>query len=187
MVESLAAQDGISAAGSDQWAIEQMREALFGLGVLDAGSGRKIKTEIMSFVGGSLVVFSAVAVVSMLVACFGVANLIVAGIESRRFEFGVLRAVGAERGQLVKLVLGEAVIVALTAGVVGTLMGIQGAWAGARIYELLLGLLLEVKIPWGTVAMGWGVVMLFSVGAAGPAMWRLGRRTTRELLSGSGR
>ncbi|MEM7755958.1 MAG: ABC transporter permease [Planctomycetota bacterium] len=187
VVESLAAQDGISAAGSDQWAIEQMREALFGLGVLDAGSGRKIKTEIMSFVGGSLVVFSAVAVVSMLVACFGVANLIVAGIESRRFEFGVLRAVGAERGQLVKLVLGEAVIVALTAGVVGTLMGIQGAWAGARIYELLLGLLLEVKIPWGTVAMGWGVVMLFSVGAAGPAMWRLGRRTTRELLSGSGR
>jgi len=178
---------GVAVAGSDQWVVERMRETLFGLGVLDAGSGRRIKTEIMGFVGGSLVVFSAVAIVSMLVACFGVANLIVAGIESRRFEFGVLRAVGAERGQLVKLVLGEAVIVALTAGVVGTLMGIQGAWAGARIYELLLGLLLTVQVPWSTVALGWGVVMLFSVGAAAPAMWRLNGRSTRELLSGPGR
>ncbi|MEM1184897.1 MAG: FtsX-like permease family protein [Planctomycetota bacterium] len=184
--EAAAAIDGIDAPGTDQWAIEQMRERLFGLGVLDAGSGRRIKREIIGFVGGSLVVFSAVAVVSMLVACFGVANLIVAGIESRRFEFGVLRAVGAERGQLVKLVLGEAVIVALTAGVVGTLMGIQGAWAGARIYELLLGLLLTVKVPVDTVVLGWGVVMFFSVGAAAPAMWRLNRRKTRELLSGPG-
>ena len=182
--EAAAERAGVATAGADQWVVEQMREALFGLGVLDAGSGRRIKTEIMGFVGGSLVVFSAVAIVSMLVACFGVANLIVAGIESRKFEFGVLRAVGAEKGQLVRLVLGEAVIVALTAGVVGTLMGIQGAWAGARIYELLLGLLLTVQVPWDTVALGWGVVMVFSVGSAGPAMWRLGRRKTRELLAG---
>jgi putative ABC transport system permease protein len=122
-------------------------------------------------------------VVSMLVACFGVANLIVAGIESRRFEFGVLRAVGAEKGQLVRLVVGEAVIVAVTAGVVGTLMGIQGAWAGARVYELLLGLLLEVKVPIGIVVVGWGLVLVFSLGAAAPAIIRLNRRSTRELLA----
>ncbi len=184
VAERLAAEDGVGAAGADQWAIEGIREALFGLGVLDAGSGRRIKSEIVSFVTGSLVVFSGVAVVSMLVACFGVANLIVAGIESRRFEFGVLRAVGAERGQVAKLVVGEAVIVALTASVVGTVMGVQGAWAGQRIHQLLLGLDLQLKVPPVPVLIGWGIVLGFSLGAAAPAIWRLNRRKLRELLAG---
>jgi hypothetical protein len=114
----------------DAAAMREIKAALFGYGMLDAGSGGRIKKEIEIFIRGSLVVFSAVAVASMLVACFGVANLIVASIETRRFEFGVLRAVGAQRGLLTRLVLAEAVVIGLTASIAGTLMGIQGAWAG---------------------------------------------------------
>jgi putative ABC transport system permease protein len=163
--------------------MREIKAALFGYGMLDAGSGGRIKKEIEIFIRGSLVVFSAVAVASMLVACFGVANLIVASIETRRFEFGVLRAVGAQRGLLTRLVLAEAVVIGLTASIAGTLMGIQGAWAGKRIYELLIGLLMELRVPIGPTLAGWGAVFFFTVGAAVPAVVRLNRQRTRELLA----
>lgn len=161
----------------------EITEALYGYGILDAGSGVRIKREITTFIGGSLVVFSGVAVASMLVACLGVANLIVAGIEARRFEFGVLRAVGAQRGLLTRLVLGEAVIIAATASIVGTLMGVQGAWAGQRIYQLLVGVQMELRVPLGATAVGWATVFFFTLGAAAPAIIRLNRQRTRELLA----
>ncbi len=164
-------------------AMREIRSALYGFGILDAGSGKHIKHEIETFIGGSLIVFSAVAVASMLVACLGVANLIVAGIESRRFEFGVLRAVGAQRGLLTRLVLGEAVIIALTACVLGTMMGVQGAWAGQKIYRLLVGVQMQLRIPIGPVLAGWAAVFFFTLGAAAPAIVRLNRHSTRELLA----
>jgi putative ABC transport system permease protein len=164
-------------------AMAEIRKALHGYGILDAGSGARIKREIERFIRGSLVVFSGVAVASMLVACLGVANLIVAGIEARRFEFGVLRAVGAQPGLLTRLVLGEAVIIALTACIVGTLMGIQGAWAGQRIYQLLVGVLMQLRVPLGSTLIGWATVFAFTLGAAAPAIIRLNRHSTRELLA----
>ena len=167
----------------DASAMREIRSALFGYGMLDAGSGSRIKAEIEVFIRGSLVVFSSVAVASMLVACFGVANLIVASIETRRFEFGVLRAVGAQRGLLTRLVLAEAVVIGVTASIVGTLMGLQGAWAGVRIYELLIGLVMEMRLPIGPTLAGWGAVFFFTIGAAVPAVLRLNRMNTRELLA----
>ena len=50
----------------DREAIATIRETLFDAGILDAGSGRRIREEIRRFVGGSLLVFSAIAMVSML-------------------------------------------------------------------------------------------------------------------------
>ncbi len=95
-------------------------------GVIDAGSGRQIKLEIKKFLDGALMVFSVVAVCAMLVACFGVANLIIAGIQARQFEFGWLRAVGAQRGLLARLVLGEALVIGFAACVLGS------SWAHRR-------------------------------------------------------
>ncbi|USN99140.1 MAG: ABC transporter permease [Phycisphaeraceae bacterium] len=169
-------------ADSDE-AMRKIRDALYGFGILDAGSGKRIKHEIEVFINGSLVVFSGVAVASMLVACLGVANLIVAGIEARRFEFGVLRAVGAQPSLLTRLVLGEAVIIALTACLVGTAMGVQGAWAGQRIYRFLVGLLMHIRLPVGPTMVGWAAVFFFTLGAALPAIIRLNRQRTRELLA----
>ena len=168
----------------DDWAIARIEEETFGMGVIGARSGRQIKVRIREFIGGSLLVFSAVAVASMLVASMGVANLIVAGIEARQFEFGVLRAVGGQRGLLTRLVVGEAIIIGLTASIVGTLMGMQGSWAGAKLYEVIIGVSVSpFPPPLGPVAAGWGVVMLFTVGAAIPAIVRLNRRRARELLA----
>jgi putative ABC transport system permease protein len=169
----------------DERAVELIRERMFELnaGVADAGSGRWVKREIRLFATGRLFVFSGVAVMAMLVACFGVANLVIASIESRRFEFGVLRSVGGSRGLLTRLVVAEAVIVALTAALLGTLLGLQGSLAGQRLYALLLGITLHFRPPGLAIAAGWLVVLVLTLGAAWPAIWRLSRIRPRELLA----
>ena len=132
--------DGEFAKMTDADAIRQIRRA-GGFEILDAGSGRQIITEIRSYVSASLYVFSLVAVGGMLVACFGVANLIIAGIQARQFEFGVASGAHrrAQRGLLVRMVFGEALIIALAACIVGTVMGLHGSWAGQVMNELTLG------------------------------------------------
>jgi putative ABC transport system permease protein len=167
---------------SDEDAIAAIREKLFAAGLLDAGSGRQIKREILRFVNSSLLVSSCVAIFSMFVACLGVANLIIAGIQARQFEFGVLRAVGAERRTLVRIVLAEALIVAIAACILGTLMGVQGGFGGTRLNKFLWGIDVGLAFPWLAVACGWGFVVLMTLGAAAPAVASLSRKSPRELL-----
>lgn len=166
----------------DPAAIARIRRELFGTGILDAGSGRMIKEEISTFARGMLVAISVVAMVAMLVACFGVANLVVAGIDARRFEFGVLRAIGAQRGILTRLILAEAAIVALAACILGTAMGLQGSWAGTHLHGGLLGLSLNLQPPPIPIAIGWVVTILLTLAAAWPAVSRLNRLRPRDLL-----
>lgn len=167
----------------DDFAIDTIRRELFPYGILDAGSGRAIQQELLTVFGGALGAFSVVAVCAMIVACFGVANLIYAGIDARRFEFGVLRAVGARQGLLLRLVIGEALVIALAAIVLGTCMGLQAAWAGRKINETLIGLELNLLIPVGGLAIGWSSVVIITLLAALPAGLGIMRAKSRELLA----
>lgn len=174
-------KDGIKF--DDAEAVRKLRE-VGGTGVLDAGSGRQILEEVTGFLSASLYIFSLVAVGAMLVACFGVANLVVAGIQARRFEFGVLRAVGAQRGLLARLVLGEAMLIAISACLLGTVMGMHGARAGQRMNEVIIGLSFRGWPPIGPTLAGWAVVTVITLGAAAPAILMLNRAKVRELLGG---
>src|SRR5262249_1981084 len=150
---------------------------------LDAGSGRQLKDQVRTFAKGAILVFSSIAIISMLIACFGVANIIVAGIDARQFEFGVLRAVGAQRSLLSRLIAGEALLIALAACILGTCMGLQGSWAGQRLDRMLLGLDLTVRPPLLPVALSWVVVIVLTLAAAMPAILRLARKRPRDLLA----
>jgi ABC-type antimicrobial peptide transport system permease subunit len=167
----------------DARAMRAVRAALLPFGLLDAGSGRQIKDRIRTFARGTLLIFTSVAVIAMLVASFGVANLIAAAVEMRRFEFGVLRAIGARRGMLTRLVIGEAMLIALVAGLVGTVMGLQGALGGRRLYEALLGIQFEIEPPAQPIAIGWVFVAVLTILAAAPGAARINRRTPRDLLA----
>lgn len=171
-------------ANGDEAAIEKIRQVMIraGTGFLDAGSGLQLKAQIRVFATGAILVFSSIAFISMLVACFGVANIIIAGIDARQFEFGVLRAVGAQRGLLSRLIASEALLIALTACILGTCMGIQGSWAGQRLNRMLLGLELELRPPLLPILASCGVVILMTLAAAMPAIVRLNRKRPRELL-----
>lgn len=75
---------------------------------------------------------SAMALLSVLIcvlAAFNIAHALSASVRAREKELGVLRAVGARRSDLFRLVLTEALVLGLVGGAVGTIIAL-GAAAG---------------------------------------------------------
>ena len=173
--------DGAGHGGSEN-AMAEVRRAVGG-GILLAVSATEMKARINEVVGGALLMFSCVAIGAMLIACLGVANLIVAGIQARQFEFGVLRAVGAQRGLLGRLVLGEALIIALSACVLGCGLGLLAAWAETKVSRALIGIVLTVRPSWPAIAAGCALMTAITLGASMPSVWRLVKRQPRELIA----
>lgn len=163
---------------------EQLRER-----IVDAvpgtvfATGRGIR-EVVDRVGGTVrTVAGAVSAGALLLAGLGVGNVIAAGIAARRFEFGLMRAVGASRGVVARLVAAEATLVAATAAVAGTCLGMHLAWMGGEMYRELAGIRLSWTLPLAPLAVGCLALLVVTLAASAPAALGLLRRPTVELLA----
>lgn len=101
--------------------------------------------EALGFITTALGVFAAIA---LLVGAFIIANTFSITVVQRTREFALLRALGASRRQVVLSVVGEAVVVGLTASVLGVLAGLGLA---AGLQELLRAFGLDM--PTGTLVL----------------------------------
>jgi len=125
-------------------------------------------TEMIQRVVGAL---SLIALSVLIIASFGVANMVIASTHARRFEFGVLRAIGAGRSQLVRMVLGEITIVALAAGILGSCAGLHYVFMASRIDRAMVGLVSPFVIVAGPILMSIGITLLLGwLAAIGPAI-----------------
>ena len=69
----------------------------------------------------------------LVIACASVASLLLARTESRRREFSLRRAIGADESRLVRLMLSESAWVVLLGGTTGTLLAM---WAGDALLAI---------------------------------------------------
>lgn len=147
-------------------------------------SGRWIRKTIDEVATAILAVDSTVAFAALVLACLGVGNVILANIHGRRYEYGVLRAVGGRKSLIVRLILAEAAILALTGAVVGTMLGIHLAWMGATWYRELAGLPVRLTLPEVPTAIGWAVLLALTLLAALPGVRAIVKRQPSALLAG---
>src|SRR6185436_15324672 len=106
--------------------------------------------------------FGAVAFV-LVIACASVASLLLARTESRRREFSLRRAIGADESKLVRLMLAESAWVVALGGTVGCLLAL---WAGEALLALSPVQLPSFATPgidWRTLAFVVGLGMLVTV------------------------
>ena len=108
------------------------------------------------------VLLGAVSVV-LLIACANVANLFLVRAESRRRDMAVRRAIGASRAQLVRLQMAEAMLIALTAGVLAVVLArvtlpmfISAAPEGIPRLSL-------AGLDWKTIAAAFALVIFTAV------------------------
>ena len=164
----------------DAEAVRQLTEAAPGS---LAGTSREMRRHGRLALGEIMAVASALAVGSLILGCLGVGNLIVAEVTSRRFEFGVLRAVGGQRGLLGRLVAGQTLVVALVGCAAGTILGVEVALIEQGFHRRLVGVDYAMRLPWDVIAWGMLVVAGAALLAALPAIWWLMRQRPRGLLA----
>ena len=109
--------------------------------------------------------------VFILVISLGFVAMLVASFDSRKREFRVLRAVGATKGQLARVLVGEALKVAGWGVVIGLFGGALVGWlctAGTRAAMANWGIPPSFAVPLVTIAKGAGGAVVFALVVAVP-------------------
>jgi putative ABC transport system permease protein len=110
-----------------------------------------------------------IAVISLVVAAIGIANITLVSVTERTKEIGIMKAVGATNRDTMQLFLTESVLLGTTGAVLGVPVGLAVAWGATRFAEVGF----RLAVDW----IGFAVVVGIGVGiVAGlyPA-WRASR------------
>ena len=96
-----------------------------------------------------------IAVISLVVGSIGIANIMLVSVTERTKEIGIMKAVGAQRRDVLQLFLFEAVMLGVVGAVVGIPVGVLGAYAAGEY----IGLSLVLPYDWFAVAVLVGVLV----------------------------
>ncbi|MBI4380789.1 MAG: ABC transporter permease [candidate division NC10 bacterium] len=153
------------APGSDEATVRQRLEALAGEdAAISFTSSRALKAKVLEIFDSTFVVARALELIAILVAVLGVFNVLWASVLSRRREIGILRSVGATRGQVARIVLEEA-------GLLGLLVEVLGLLAGLCLSLILIHVINKQSFGWTIqFQFSWWVVIKSSILALGAAL-----------------
>jgi putative ABC transport system permease protein len=93
--------------------------------------------------------------ISLAVGAVGIVTIMTIAVGERTGEIGLLRALGAQRSQILMLFLCEAVILAMVGGAAGLLLGLAGGWLTALVFPAL-----PVQVAWGYVVLSLALAAL---------------------------
>ncbi|WP_135823383.1 ABC transporter permease [Halorussus ruber] len=96
-----------------------------------------------------------IAVISLVVGSIGIANIMLVSVTERTKEIGIMKAVGAQNRDVLQLFLLEAAMLGLFGSVLGTPVGVLGAYAAAQY----IGLSLVLPYEWFAIAVAVGILV----------------------------
>jgi putative ABC transport system permease protein len=111
---------------------------------------------------------------SVLVSLFGIVNTLVLSIYERTRELGMMRAIGASRGQIRQMIRYESLITAMIGGILGLVIGVIGAILVTTL--ALSGSGYVLSFPVGTL-----IVLLIAAALAGVLAAQLPARRAARL------
>ncbi len=109
--------------------VEQVRQAIedrFGKGGrITVESSEEFRERIIRLMNQSFALLNTLVAIAVLISSFGLINTLLMNIFERTREIGMLRSLGATRGQIVKMVLAESATMGITGGLLGLVLGLM--------------------------------------------------------------
>ena len=152
LYQSLLRQEAADAAFAAAAADTKKRFLEGRLTVEDASRGH---SSLRTSITGPLMILMAVAGAVLLIVCANVANLLIARGAARHRELALRLAVGASRGQIVRLLLVESLVLALAGAALGLVLASWGA-------SLLLGFFTTPESPLAVASEPDARILLFT-------------------------
>ncbi len=144
--------------GLEEYALEK------GLFVTDRNALRKFLSELIN--RAYLLVYLQQILVGV-VAALGVVTALLISVLQRKRELGLLLAVGATPGQVLRSVLAEAMLMGIFGTILGILIGLPMEWYILKVvFFEESGFVLDVVFPWKQ-AIGIAVIAVFTATIAG--------------------
>jgi putative ABC transport system permease protein len=142
------------APGADMAAVRQKIYDLLGddfnLFVL---TNREMKVQILDAIDQMFSLTYALEVIAMIIAFIGIVNNLMTTVMDRTREIGVLRAIGATRGQVARIFVGQAAMLGFSGGLISIAAGfILGAIHVSRLTKLYGGWVMPMQYSWSYIA-----------------------------------
>jgi len=156
-------------------AVARIRARWGGQGLIVYTNGA-LRARILAIFDQTFAVTGIIKIIAVLVAIVGVFLALTALVIEREREIGVLRAIGASRGQVRGLLLSEAALL----GGIASLLGIAAGMCLAMVLtwvvnKAFFGWTIHLQIPWLTLAATpFWIIAAAMLAALGPA-WQAGR------------
>lgn len=117
---------------------------------------------------------SRLPLVTLAITCLGVLNALLASVRARRWDIGVLRAIGFTRWAIVRAVVAEGLLIGLVACLLSLGFGLLAGGCGAGLSQYVsffAGLHLQLILEWRPILAGLGAALLLcALAAVGPAL-----------------
>jgi putative ABC transport system permease protein len=148
-------------------------------------SAETVRKTISARADGIIWTLSLLPLITLAVASLGVVNTVLSSIRARRWDMGVLRAIGVTRFGLFRMILAEAILVGIVACLLSLGFGVMAGYCGTgitRYINIRGGQIVPLIIPWAKLAIGFGATLgLCLLAALWPAI-ATGRTEPLKLL-----
>jgi len=176
----------VAADGDEAQAIADRLETRFNEGddeVLSVTSFASAQESIGSFLNTLNLALLGIGSISLVVASVAILNVMLMSTIERRGEIGVLRAVGIRRGEVLRMILAEAMFLGVIGGFVGAVASLA---VGLAVFEVLAGDPTLV-LAWPSVrylVLGFGFAVVASMLSGLYPAWKAANDPPVEALRG---
>jgi putative ABC transport system permease protein len=134
-----------------EWEVLQHLRHEVGDPGMRVGTVADLKDEIDNQLTSVTGLLTAIPGVALLVAAVGVANLMTANVTARAKQLAILRAVGATRALVLRMVVGEALVLGLLGSALGLALGLHLAADITQLVDRMWGFRVALELPWNYV------------------------------------
>lgn len=161
---------------------ERFREEFGRQGEFAIYSNRALRERIFTIFDQTFAVTAMLRVIAVIVALLGIFLAVTALVTERERETGMLRAVGASQGQIVRLFMAESVLMGAIAALLGTVAGVVLALVLTKVVNpAFFGWTIHLYWPWWNLF----AAPFWIVATAAAAAWYPAARGARVTIAAS--